>query len=145
MALGFDIDVETSLDAAGAIRDAQRQRIEDAMDKGFAVSQEHVPEDRGTLRQSGFAPTWDGDSIRYGYQANHAAPMEFGTQPYYPPIKPLVEWAKRVAGDPGLGYAVQQKIAEEGIDAQPYMQPSTEAVRNWLQTHEFSEYLDREL
>jgi hypothetical protein len=71
--------------------------------------------------------------------------MEFGTQPYWPPIKPLVEWAKRVAGDPSLGYAVQQKIAEEGIDSQPYMEPSAEAVKRWLKANDFSKYLDREL
>jgi hypothetical protein len=40
---------------------------------------------------------------------------------------------------------VQQKIAQEGIDAQPYMEPSAEAVGNWLKANDFSKYLDKEL
>lgn len=146
MALSIELDKTIDKDASGAIRRAQRKRIEDAMDKGFAVSQEHVPEDRGTLRQSGFAPTWTGDgSLVFGYRASHAAPQEYGTQPFAPPLEPILDWAERVIGDRSAGYAVHQKIQKEGIDAQPYMQPSAEAAKDWLKSNEFSRYLEREL
>lgn len=145
MPISIDIDVEVSKDASGAIRRAQRSRLQDAMARGFAESQELVPEDRGTLRMSGFKPTWDGDSIRYGYQSRHAGPMEYGTEAYWAPIQPLKEWADRVVGDPSFGYYVQWKIAQEGIEAHPFLRPSADSVKQWLQNNTFGEYLEREL
>jgi len=145
MVLELNIDVPVRKDASGAIQEGQRQRLRDAMDYGFAHSQELVPEDRGTLRQSGFPPERTADGIRYGYAANHAGPMEYGTQPFTPPAEPLLEWAERVTGNRGFGWYVQQKIAEEGIDAQPFMRPSAEKVKQWLKTHDVGGYIDDEL
>lgn len=147
--LSINIDVPTKKNASEAIRKAQRQRMEDAMAKGFATSQELVPEDRGAgggLRGSGFEPTWNADgSIQYGYRAAHAAPIEEGTQPFWAPIQPLIEWADRVVGDPGFGYYVQWKIAQEGIAAQPYLEPSAKEVERWLNSRSFGDYLSDEL
>jgi len=147
MPLSFEIDVPINKDAGSAIRNAQRQRIEDAMSRGFSESLEHVPEDRGTLRHSGYEPTWRADgSSDWGYRANHALPMERGTRPFHPPTQPLVEWAKRVAGDPGLGYYVANvKIPEEGITAQPFAEPGAEAAKKWLEARGFSQYFEDEL
>lgn len=146
MVLNVGIDVSTSKDGATAIRNAQRQRLKDAMDAGFNYSQELVPQDRGTLLQSGFPPEWDNaGNLRWGYRANHAWPMEEGTEPFVPPIRPLKEWAERTVGDAGFGYYVQQKIADEGIDPQPFASPGVEKTKKWLKSRSFSEYLDREL
>lgn len=147
MALELEIDHTISKDASGAISRASKKRTMDAMAKGFAVSLEHVPEDRGTLRQSGFSPTQrDDGSIVFGYRAGHAAPMEYGTDPFYPPVQPLLEWSKRVTGDTGLGwYVAKHKIPEEGIDAQPYMSPAADAVKEWLDSNSFGDYLEDEL
>lgn len=146
MALEINLETDVRKDASGAISRAQKTRLQDAMDKGFSVSQENVPEDRGTLRQSGFPPTWDGNVLRFGYRANHAAPMEFGTEPFQPPLEPLLEWSERVTGDTGLGYYVAlEKIPSEGIGAQPYMRPAAKAAKRWLQSRDFGTYFEDEL
>lgn len=146
MPVDFDISRELELKYPNAVREATRRRLEDGMSRGFQVSQENVPEDRGTLRQTAFPPEWDGDTLKFGYTQPYAEPMEKGTQPFHPPIQPLVEWAERVAGDPGLGYYVAtQKIPEEGIDAQPYVKPGAEAVKRWFDRRGFKEYLEQEL
>lgn len=144
MPIGMSISRPKSTRASGKVRRALRQRMEDAMDAGFAVSQDEVPIDRGTLLGSGYQPTWDGDTIRFGYRADHAAAMEHGTDPYWPPTEPLLNWAERVLGDRQAGYAVQAKIAQEGVDAQPYMQPAAEEVRRFLRSRGLRQYLDRE-
>lgn len=138
---------EISKNASEAVENAQRKRMQDAMDSGFARSQELVPQDRGTLLQSGFPPEWTRDNrIQWGYEANHALPIERGTIPFHPPIEPLVEWAERVSGDPGLGYYVANvKIPTEGIDASPFAGPGAEKTKKWLETRDFGSYLDDEL
>lgn len=147
MAFTIDLDVDISKDAGSGIRKAQRKRLEDAMDKGFAKSQELVPQDRGTLLQSGFPPEWvNSETLQWGYRANHALPMERGTVPFYPPIQPLLEWSERVSGGTGLGwYVARHKIPEEGIDAQPYAGPGADAAAKWLKARGIDKYLDDQL
>jgi len=122
--------------------------LKDSAQAGQNMALEEVPEDRGTLRKSlaQFVPQERDGSIVWGIGGQpHAAPMEFGTDPYWAPIKPLVEWAERVAGDPGLGYYVQWKIAQEGIDAQPYLRPGAEIQEEWLKSHDVRDYIEDEL
>jgi len=139
--LGVEVDSEINI-SSSEVREAWRKRMMDAGTKGFAVSQERVPEDRGTLRQSGFQPEWRGDKLVYGYTAPYARPIEEGTGSFEPPTKPLMEWAERIGKDPGFGYWVaRHKIPEEGIDAQPYLAPSAEAARSFLNTHPLQDYL----
>ena len=135
---------------------AHRERLEDAADLGFAVSQEEVPHERGTLQDSGFPPEWRGDDIVFGYTARHAEPMEDGTKPYTPPLEPLLRWADRVFSPdrnadevledldengwhPGIfahpGAAVWSKIRSEGINAQPYLSPAADRMQGYLDTH----------
>jgi hypothetical protein len=139
--LGASVDLEIDI-TAQEVREASDKRMMDAATKGFAVSQERVPQDRGTLQQSGFQPEQRGDDIVYGYTAPYAEVMEEGSEPFYPPLEPLLEWSKRVSGDVGLGYYVaRHKIPKEGIDAQPYLEPSVEAVTDYLNSHGLEEYL----
>lgn len=56
--------------------------------------------------------------------AKHSEAMEYGTRPFYAPIKPLKKWAAKKLGDENIAYAVQKKIAKEGITAQPFMRPA---------------------
>lgn len=129
-----DLNVDISTDD---IMQAHRKRLEDAGKVGFAFSQEVVPVDRGTLKQSGFGPEFRGDDLIIGYQARQAAPMEFGTEPgHTPPIQPLVEWAQRIGKDPGFGaYVATQVIPEKGVQAQPYLRPAGERMTQWLNNH----------
>jgi len=146
--------IETSVSHEGIdeygpkVKRAVLKYLKDAAQVGQNVALEEVPEDRGTLRKSlaQFVPQERDGSIVWGIGGQpHAAPMEYGTDPYWAPIQPLIEWAERVAGDPGLGYYVQWKIAQEGIDAQPYLRPGAEIQAEWLQSHDVSDYIEDEL
>ena len=141
--IGADVKLDKKGNASEALIQADRAYRRDAASKAFAFSQEVVPQDRGTLLQSGFQPEFRGDSIVWGYTGPQAAPMEYGTDPYYPPVEPLLEWSRRVTGDEGLGwYVARKKIPKEGIDAQPYLRPSAEIAEQWLQSHDFSDYYE---
>jgi len=143
--IGADVSLKSFGNASEAVKQAERNYRRDAASKGFAFSQEVVPQDRGTLLQSGFSPEIRADSVVWGYTAPQAAPMEYGTDPFYPPVEPLLEWSRRVSGDEGLGwYVAREKIPKEGIDAHPYLRPSAEIAEQWLQSHDFSDYFERE-
>ena len=59
--------------------------------------------------------------------------MEYGTKPFYAPIKPLKAWAGRKLGDENAAYAVRAKIAKVGIRAHPFMRPAFyEVVNFWV-------------
>ena len=134
----LNAEVNARIDVSAAdVLEAHRDRLKKAADLGFSVSQEEVPVDTGTLQQSGFAPEFRGDDVVYGYAARQAAPMEFGTDPgHTPPIEPLRRWAQRIGKDPGFGvWVATQKIPEEGVAPQPYLRPSVERMRPWLDNH----------
>jgi hypothetical protein len=128
-------DVEGNIEInAQEVLESHRDRIRDAADLGFSVSQERVPVDRGTLKRSGFPPEFRGEDVVFGYTAGYADDMEYGTSPFNPETEPLVKWAERVAGDPGLGYYVANvKIPQEGIDAQPYLRPAADRMEPFLE------------
>lgn len=55
------------------------------------------------------------------------------TSPHWVPIAPLLGWAKRHGGDEGFAYAIQQKIAKVGTNAQPFFRPAYYEVKDkWL-------------
>jgi hypothetical protein len=131
--------------ASEALRDAQRKRMYDAMDRGHSEALDRVPVSSGTLMQSIYEPTWDGDTLRFGATEDYAASVEFGSAPHYAPIAPLKKWSRRVLGDEQAAYAVQEKIAEVGTEAQPYMRPGRDAAERYYGGHPLSEYLERRL
>jgi hypothetical protein len=146
------IDMGVSLkevdNVSGKVSRGIERFLLDGAQRGQNVSMEHVPEDRGNLRHSmaQFVPeVRDGDVVWGVGGQSHAMPMEFGTDPYWPPIRPLIEWANRQGADKGLAYYVQWKIAQEGIDAQPYLRPGAEAQSEWYSRNDMSEYIENEL
>jgi len=147
MPINVSVDVPTRKDASSAISKGVKQWLEDGAAAGFAQSQELVPQDRGTLLQSGFPPEWTSDgAIRWGYRANHAKPMEFGTEPFQPPVEPLLEWSQRVSGGTGLGwYVATVKIPEEGISAQPYARPGKRKQEQWYDARDVGRYIEDQL
>jgi hypothetical protein len=147
--LGLSIDSEMKAPSE-QLESEFRQWAKKGADKGFAVSQELVPQDRGAsggLLGSAFPPEFDASgTLRWGYRARQAKPMEFGTDPFHPPTAPLVSWAERVANDPGLGYYVANvKIPEEGISANPYARPGKKAQENWYESNPFSDRFEDNL
>jgi len=144
--IGIETDLEVNLNAED-VRQAHFNRLEDAATKGFSVALERAPEDRGTLKQGMFPPERRGNSIVYGATAPYSASMEFGTNPgHTPPPGPILEWAQRVASDPGLGYYVaKEKIPTEGIDAQPFARPGKEEQERWYSSHDVDSYIQDNL
>jgi hypothetical protein len=132
--LRADVDAEVIVDDQDVLQ-SHRDRIKEAAELGYSVSQERVPFDIGTLKASGFKPEQRNDEdIVFGYTADHAEAMEYGTPPKQVPTAPLVEWAERVANDPGLGYYVANvKIPTEGVDAQPYLRPAFDRMAPYLE------------
>lgn len=129
-----DLNVDVT---AEDVYQAHRERVKQASQLGFSVSQERVPVDTGTLQQSGFAPEFREEDVVFGYTAANALPMEKGTQPgHRPPIRPLADWAERIGKDRGFGiYVATQVIPEQGVQPQPYLRPAAERMRPWLDNH----------
>jgi len=134
--LSAEVDLEVDITSEDVLQ-AHRERIKEAADLGFSVSQERVPFDTGKLKASGFAPEFRDEDVVFGYTARQAAPMEFGTEPgHTPPIEPLKRGAERIGKDPGFGvWVATEKIPAEGVDAQPYLRPAAERMGPWLDNH----------
>ena len=67
--------------------------------------------------------------------------MEYGSKPFYAPIEPLKDWARRKLGDEGAAYAVRASIAKKGIRAHPFMRPAFyEVVNFWVDQFKNEEF-----
>jgi len=144
----FDTSVShESFGGSEAVRKGVRQWMIDGATAGFNFSQEVVPQDEGTLLESGVPPQVRKDgSVEWGYTQPYAAHIEFGTDPFFPPVQPLVEWAERVASDPGLGYYVaKEKIPTEGIRERAFARAGKEEQKRWLESHSVDSYIQDEL
>ncbi len=146
--IDIDVDLEAVDNLPGKVGRGVRRYLEAGAQQGQNVALENVPEDRGELRRklAQFVPTYrDGDVVWGVSDAPHALPMEYGTDPYWTPIDPLIGWAERNGMDEGFAYYVQWKIAQEGIDAHPYLRPGANAQAEWYQQTDPSEYIEDEL
>lgn len=89
-----------------------------------------VPTETGTLRSS-IATVVDTVGatllqVKVGSPEDYAAPVEFGSEPHFPPVDELRGWARRVLGDESAAFPVARSIAQSGTDAQPFIRPALE-------------------
>jgi len=137
--ISFTVEFE-GIDFKEVERERLDKYLERASNEGFKYSQFLVAEDTGDLRRSGFPPRIIEETMvdgwEYGYAKKYAEFIEFGTEPFIPPIQPLIDWARRHGKDEGFAYAVRNKIMNEGIDEQPYLRPSIDKVRKYIRTHD---------
>jgi len=149
MTFKVDIDLDGISNVGAKVGRGVERFLLDGAEKGRAFALEVAPEDRGVgggLKGQIFKPeVRNGEAVWGVLDAPHALPMEYGTDPFWPPIDPLKEWASRQGEDDGLAYYVQWKIAQVGIDAQPYMRPSAQVQEDWYRRHDVSEYISEEL
>jgi len=168
--INLGVDLEGVSNVGPKVRRGIERYLIDGAAAGHAVAANEVPEDRGTLRKNMFQPEIrDSGEVVHGVaDVPYALAIEEGTGPYTPPIRPLLEWADRAFGtqkDPSTsevlerinndewgpdlfnhgGMAVWSKIRSEGVSAQPYLEPASEAQRDWYQTHDPSDYIEKEL
>ena len=113
-------------------------KLDEIADFIFSKSQESIViqgiSDEGTLLQSGNIER-DFLHKRIVYHAVHAAPIEFGTFPHMPPVKPLQAWAKRKLGirepeNKSVGWAIAKTIEKEGMSPKPFLRPALEQAVN---------------
>lgn len=130
------VNLEDFAKELGAFTDKQIADLKQATLLGIAQAVPEIvassPVDTGLYAQS-----WDFSETDYGAvlgnYAPHAPIIEYGARPFTPPIKPLLQWAKRVLRDPSqppdyssqvwaLAKGVQKKISEEGMKPKRIMQ-----------------------
>ena len=76
----------------------------------------------------------DGAELEVVFDAPHAAAIEFGTDPHFPPVEPLIGWAHRKLGlsikeAKKAGNAIAWKIFHEGTDPQPFFRPAIDQTK----------------
>jgi hypothetical protein len=150
MVMNVEVNVSKKNNIGAKTRQGIENYLKKGADKGVAVASDKVPVDRGAgggLLSGIFSPEVEGDRVIWGIRdMKHARPIEFGTDPFYPPLKPLLEWSQRVSGGKGLGfYVARHKIPEEGIDSQPYIRPARKAQISWYKSHSASDFIQKEL
>jgi hypothetical protein len=115
-----------------------KQGVVSGLAKSIRILVEASPVDTGLYAQS-WDFTHDESSAILGNYAPHAPIIEFGARPFTPPLKPLLEWAKRVLKSPsqppayddavqGLARYTQQKIAREGMKPRHILENALPAI-----------------
>lgn len=128
------------------VQRSQEKRMMRAATIGYNWAVEQAPEDRGQLKQTSFPPEWDGDILRWGFTQPYAKKQEFGTDPFYPELEPLLEWSKRKTGGVGLGYYVaREKIPTEGIDEKRFARDGKDRQRRAYDGESFEDIFEDEL
>lgn len=105
----------------GKLPDMLDKKIRDAMDLAVELLvgsiREHMPVFTGLARSSTHGETFIKGNRYLGTAGNelaYIAPLEEGTDPHWPPIAPLLIWARRKLGDEKIAYAIQKKISVAG-------------------------------
>lgn len=167
----YDLSVQADIteNIAGLTREAIFEFLRDGAEAGQAVALERVPQDDGDLlkNMAQFQPEAREGRVVWGVSdVPYALAIDQGTQPFTPPLRPLLEWADRTFSTernadevlqdldengwhPGIfnhpGAAVWSKIRSEGITANPYLTPGAEAQADWYKSHDPSEYIEDNL
>lgn len=98
----------------------------------------NCPVDTGRLRTSIIlkptSPGYDqymlSDGVDYGIH------VEYGTSPHYMSPANLKGWSRRVLGKESMAFAVAAKIAKKGTEAQPWMRPALDQVKQiWVKRY----------
>lgn len=144
MGIGTDVDVNRQAGLAEDIEQGVINGLLNAADAGFEESQDRVAVDTGDLRFSGVAPEWTGEAVVWGYTAPHADDVERGTPPHHVPVEDLRTWARRVLGNEDLAGPVSDKIAEEGTDPQPFVEPGVTRMQRRLDQTGLKAWIQRE-
>lgn len=116
----------------------QRKGVVSGLARSIKLLVEASPVDTGLYAQS-WDFTHDEQSATLGNYAPHAPIIEFGARPFTPPLKPLLEWAKRVLKSPsqppeyddavqGLARYTQKKISEQGMAPRHILENALPAI-----------------
>lgn len=87
------------------VRPHMRNAMQTTVEVGKAVAAERAPKDRGLLQNSIYSlveDQWPRTVGVLGSPLEHAAPMEYGTTPFWPPSAPIEAWVGRKFGLQGI-------------------------------------------
>lgn len=147
--LNSGVRVKTDRTLKGATPDAVDDYLMDAATAGSNAMQDLVAAeatDTGQLLRSHVPPQREFDgSVITGFAADYAQWVDQGTRPHWPPIQPLLGWARRTLGDEDAAYAVQRKIAERGTEGIGITRRGLSAIRAWTTGHPLGDYLEDRL
>ena len=113
-----------------------KKSVIDALLNNFQEIVKKSPVDTGLYAQS-----WDliitEKNALLGNYAPHAAIIEFGARPFTPPLKPLLDWARRVLKRSdftddvwALAKYTQNKISQEGMKPRHILTDSLDKILN---------------
>ena len=129
---------ETQRNMERIVKQLSGNPILEAMGKAVLLvegkAKRNVPVDRGALRASITPDVQRRDTMVIGVVGSnlvYAPYQEFGTRPFWPPWRPLYEWARRkVKGDlkaaGALAAGARRSIARYGIKAKRFLQTAFE-------------------
>ena len=109
-------------------RPHMRNAMKATVDVGKAVAAEKAPKDRGFLQNSIYGlveDQWPHTVGVLGSPLEHAAPMEYGATPFWPPSAPIEAWVGRKFGLQGIerrgvAFLVRRAIAQRGLRARRF-------------------------
>lgn len=112
------------------IKELTNPKMEEIARKLAKIIEKNAPKDTGELANSVNIYEKDGQMI-IKVEEEHAKTVEKGREGgVRPPIQPLKGWARRKLGSEEYAYAVQEKIAQEGTEAQPFVKESINQIKN---------------
>lgn len=117
-----------------ALVDALASALEDIGVRIRGTAAENAPSDMGQLSSDlGHTVEVAGEQLKVTIGSNlpQAAPMETGTDPFFPPPSELEGWARRVLGDEDAAFAVARSISETGIEGHHYLEDALDEHMDW--------------
>lgn len=151
MVLQAEVESESVDDWPQKVIDAENNRQFEAASTGFAVMLQNINDrayDRGTMAQDTFEPQHREGRIVYGIggtSASYGLAQEEGTEPFTPPLQPLLDWGERKLGSKDAGAAAWQTIREEGIKEKSFMKDSLDVVEEVLNGADIDNYIGEEI
>jgi hypothetical protein len=96
---------------------AYKRILMKSMFKMEELAIDKAPVDTSNLKQKiGVLPQVLNDEYVLTSAASYSEAMEYGTRPFFAPIAPLKDWARRKLGDENIAYAIRNKIAKISLD-----------------------------
>lgn len=93
-------------------------------------AKQNIAVDTGITRSEViFNITDNGMTAEVGTNNKNGTYLEYGTQPHFPPVEPLEEWAQRHGMPKGTGFLIARKISERGTPERPWLMPAYEGER----------------
>lgn len=91
-------------------------------------------DDTGFLAGSSFVDKSELNRVTVGFAAEYAPYIDGGTQPHFPPVEPLILWARRklrLSQQEAVraGWSIARRIASRGTDPKPFFRNAVDSTK----------------